>query len=153
LFIDYGQYARNLERNSATRIANYYNIPFDQACFSASISFGQGEIQGRNAFFIMAALLVYPKYKGILSIGIHTGTPYYDCSEQFMKDITNILDAYTGGAVRVDAPFLTWNKAMIYSYCKEKEVPINLTYSCQAGTDPPCGKCDSCKDREALDAS
>jgi len=150
LFIDYGQGARDNERKSATQIAKYYGIPLDKISLSPVKHFGPGEIRGRNAFFIMGVLLFYPRLKGILSLGIHSGTPYYDCSEQFIRDIKTIVDGYTSGEVRIEAPFLTWDKAMIYTYCKEKVIPIDLTYSCEAGTTPPCGKCRSCKDREAL---
>lgn len=152
LFINYGQSARDNEGESAVKIANYYGIPLDRFSLSPAKHFGPGEIRGRNAFLIIAAFLFYPKFKGILSIGIHSGTPYYDCSQQFISDITTIIDAYAGGEVRIDAPFLAWDKSIIYAYCKEKGVPIHLTYSCESGTDPPCGKCLSCKDREALDA-
>ena len=152
LFIDYGQRARNNEGASAVQVANYYDIPLDRVSLSTVKHFGPGEIRGRNAFLIIAALLYYPQFKGILSLGIHSGTPYYDCSQQFISDITTIIDAYAGGEVRIDAPFLAWDKSMIYAYCKEKGVPIHLTYSCESGTDPPCGKCSSCKDREALNA-
>lgn len=152
LFVDYGQLASNNERQSATQVAQYYGIKLDQVSFPSTNDFGPGEIIGRNAFLITAALLVYPQLRGILSLGIHSGVPYYDCSESFVRDIKMILDGYTNGKVRVDAPFLTWDKATIYAYCKEKGVPIHLTYSCEAGTNPPCGKCNSCKDREALDA-
>lgn len=152
LFIDYGQRARDNEGESAVKIANYYGIPLDRLSLSPVKHFGPGEIRGRNAFLIIAALLFYPKFKGILSIGIHSGTPYYDCSGQFIRDIATIIDAYTGGEVRIDAPFLTWDKPTVYAYCEEKNVPIHLTYSCEAGTDPSCGKCRSCRDREVLNA-
>ena len=62
-----------------------------------------------------------------------------------------IIDVYTDGEVKIDAPFLTWEKPAIYTYCIDKGIPIKLTYSCEAGTSPPCGKCTSCRDREALD--
>lgn len=152
LFIDYGQHARDNEGESAIQVANYYDIPLDKVSLSPINHFGPGEIRGRNAFLIIAALLYYPQFKGILSLGIHSGTPYYDCSQQFICDIATIIDAYAVGEVRIDAPFLAWDKSMIYAYCKEKGVPIHITYSCESGTDPPCGKCLSCKDREALDA-
>jgi 7-cyano-7-deazaguanine synthase len=152
LFIDYGQRARGNESKSAIQVANHYGIPLDRLSLSPARDFGPGEIRGRNAFFIISALLFYPQFKGILSLGIHSGTPYYDCSHQFINDIKTIIDAYAGGEVQIDAPFLAWDKSMIYVYCKEKGVPIHLTYSCEAGTDPPCSKCLSCKDREALDA-
>lgn len=152
LFIDYGQRARDNERKAATHIAKYYGITPDKLSLSPVKYFGPGEIRGRNVFLIMVALLVYQRFKGILSLGIHAGTPYYDCSEQFISDITPIIDAYTGGEVKIDAPFLAWDKSMVYTYCKEKDVPIHLTYSCERGTDPPCGKCRSCRDREILNA-
>ena len=150
LFIDYGQRARNNEDESAAQIANYYDIPLDKLSLSPVKHFGPGEIRGRNAFFVIAALLFYPQFKGILSLGIHSGTPYYDCSQQFISDIATIIDAYVGGEVRIEAPFIKWDKASIYMYCKENNVPIHLTYSCEAGMVPPCGQCRSCKDREAL---
>lgn len=152
LFIDYGQRARDNEGESAVQVANYYDIPLDRVSLSPVNHFGPGEIRGRNAFLIIAALLFYPQFKGIFSLGIHSGTRYYDCSQQFISDITNIIDAYTGGEIRVGTPFLNWSKAMIYAYCEEKGIPIHLTYSCESGTTPPCGKCLSCKDREVLNA-
>lgn len=152
LFIDYGQLAKDREQLSANNIASHYGIELNKAVFSVPHRFGLGEIRGRNAFFIMAALLNYPRLTGIISLGIHSGVPYYDCSELFVKNINAILDQYTDGQVRADAPFLKWDKAMIYAYCKEKSIPVHLTYSCEAGTTPPCGKCRSCGDRKALDA-
>ena len=152
LFIDYGQKARDNERQSAMRIAAYYGVKLDQVSFSSMEHYGPGEVRGRNAFFILATLFYYTRFKGIISLGIHSGTPYYDCSRQFIDDITPIIDAYVGGEVSIDAPFLTWEKPAIYTYCKEKGVPIYLTYSCEDGSTPPCGKCRSCKDRETLNA-
>jgi len=153
LFIDYGQLANKRELNSATRVASHYGIELITASFSSPRYFSIGEIVGRNAFLVIAALLVEPKLSGIVSLGIHSGVPYYDCSESFVKDIAGLLDGYTDGKVKLDAPFLKWDKAMIYAYCKEKNVPINLTYSCEAGTSPPCGKCLSCQDRNTLNVS
>ncbi len=152
LFVDYGQSARDNERQSAMRITAYYDITLDQASFPSTKQYGTGEIRGRNAFLILAAVLYYPRLKGIISLGIHSGTPYYDCSSQFIRDITPIIDAYTDGEARIDVPFLKWEKSAVYTYCREKNIPIHLTYSCEAGTIPPCGKCLSCKDREVLDA-
>ena len=107
-FLDYGQSARHNERQSAVRITAHYDIKLDQASFSTTKHYGPGEIRGRNAFLILAAVLYYPRLKGIISLGIHSGTPYHDCSPQFIREITPIVDAYTYGEVRIDAPFLTW---------------------------------------------
>jgi 7-cyano-7-deazaguanine synthase len=45
------------------------------------------------------------------------------------------------------APFATWTKQDIIAYCRTRNVPVHLTYSCERGTEPPCGTCLSCKDR------
>lgn len=150
IFIDYGQVARKQEFNSAHNIASYYGIELEFHEFSTSQMFFHGEIKGRNAFLVFAALLSHPEFHGIMSLGIHSGVTYYDCSEPFVKEINRILDGYTGGQIILDTPFLKWDKKMIYIYCKDNNVPIHLTYSCENGGDETCGTCRSCLDRRAL---
>lgn len=150
LFIDYGQAAKEKEYESAKKVAHSYNIEFDYIKVEMGQKFKQGEISGRNAFFIIVAMMKYINFSGFISLGIHSGVPYYDCLPRFITDIKNLLDGYTDGKIRIDAPFLNWNKPMIYKYCKENKIPLELTYSCESGTTPPCGKCRSCLDRKAL---
>ena len=130
LFVNYGQIARKKELQSANDIALHYGIELDYVQFTTSQTFSQGEITGRNAFLVMATIISRPDFKGILSLGIHSGVPYYDCTESFVKDINKILEGYTDGQVVLDAPFLKWDKKMIYEYCKDNAVPVHLTYSC-----------------------
>ena len=153
VFIDYGQKARKNEFNSANKIASHYGIEFNHLTFITSQMFTQGEIKGRNAFLVLGTLLAYPKFQGIVTLGIHSGLPYYDCSEQFVKKINEILTGYTDGQVSLDTPFIHWDKKMIFEYCKDNDVPLLLTYSCENGSDEPCGMCRSCLDRRALDVS
>lgn len=153
VFIDYGQIASKKELESAKKIAALYEVNLDIITLDHSLKFAQGEIKGRNAFLIFAVLLNYSKLQGLISLGIHSGTSYYDCSEHFSKNIQKILDGYTNGQLVLDTPFLKWDKKMVYNYCKINEIPIHLTYSCENGTDEPCGICNSCKDRRALNVS
>lgn len=85
-------------------------------------------------------------YKIIL--GIHAGSDYTDCSPGFVANINCLLDIYANGTICLEAPFIEWDKNGIILYCKEKEVPCHLTYSCETGSVPPCGKCLSCLDRK-----
>ena len=151
VFIDYGQKARKNEFKSANKIASHYGIELNRLAFTTSQMFTQGEIKGRNAFLVLGTLLAYPDFRGIIALGIHSGSPYYDCSESFAKKIDEILNGYTDGQVSLDTPFIHWDKKMIFEYCKDNDVPIPLTYSCENGSDPPCGNCLSCRDRRALD--
>ncbi|MCX6673891.1 MAG: 7-cyano-7-deazaguanine synthase [Methanothrix sp.] len=150
LFIDYGQRAGKNEFQSASNIASYFGVSFKCCKFECEKDFLPGEIKGRNAFLVLSALLADPKITGLISIGVHSGTTYYDCSEAFIKEMNRILQGYFDGRVILSAPFLRWNKRMIFNYFKDNRLPIHLTYSCENGTDIPCGKCLSCLDRGAL---
>ncbi len=152
LFIDYGQLVRKKEYESAKKIAGYYRIKLDMIKISTSNKFGAGEIKGRNALFVIAALMKYKDLPSIIALGIHSGTQYFDATEQFVGNMNSLLSGYTNGTVRLDAPFLRWQKSMIYEYCKNNAVPIHLTYSCEQGVRKPCGVCNSCLDRKALGA-
>ena len=150
VFINYGQIAWKNEFKSAINISKYFDINLLRLDFISDKFFYQGEIKGRNAFLIMAALMACPDFKGLICIGIHSGTPYYDCSRQFVNKMDDILINYTNGQMALDIPFIDWSKKMVYKYCLDNKVPIQLTYSCENGTDIPCGRCSSCLDRGDL---
>ena len=150
IFVNYGQAAAKEEIRSAKAISNFFGFNLEDYSCDIKATFYQGEIKGRNAFLILIALLTHPEYAGIISLGIHSGTTYYDCSPSFVKDMNKLLGQYTSGQVKLDTPWLNWNKKMIIDYCRSSKIPVNLTYSCENGTVPPCGKCNSCLDRIAL---
>ena len=152
LYVDYGQAASHEELRAARLVALHYGVDLDEVKVSSSQSFGAGEVRGRNAFLVLTALVVNPQLKGIVSMGIHSGTAYFDCSEEFAQQISKLLMDYTDGSVAFDAPFLSWSKGAIYDYCVQNQVPIQVTYSCESGRDPSCGTCLSCLDREAISA-
>jgi len=148
-FVDFGQGARLRERESAKNIAAYYNITLNCVDVSTSKTFREGEISGRNAFLVFLVLLYHSVYSGLISLGIHSGTPYFDCTRTFVDEMNKLIAGYTDGRVVLDAPFLEWDKKMIFNYCKASKIPFNLTHSCEKG-DEPCGNCLSCLDRGAL---
>ena len=147
VFINHGQLSKDMELMSVKRIANYYDIKYEVIYFNAPREFQSGEIMGINAFLIFSALMLFDKYHGMIGIGIHNGTNYFDCSELFVKEVNAVLDSYSDGRIKLVAPFLEWDKMLIAEYCQRHQIPIHLTYSCENGTNPPCGQCTSCKDR------
>jgi len=152
LFIDYGQTAAKREALSARVIAKRYNVSLSSIKWSGLRMKNAGFISGRNAFLLLAALMEIPKDAGILAIGVHSGTNYYDCSPAFFHKMQSIFDSYTKGIIQIGTPFLKWTKRDIWSFCKSKKVPVELTYSCELGLEQPCGKCLSCHDLEILNA-
>lgn len=149
-FVNFGQPAAKQELNAAKALCKYHGVPLSVFTAKYDAAFSPGEIAGRNAFLLFAAVLGGQGRPGIIAIGIHDGTPYYDCNEGFLKGVQIIVDGYTAGTVRIAAPFLKWNKLMIWELCKKYDLQVHLTYSCEKGGSRPCRECFSCKDREAL---
>jgi 7-cyano-7-deazaguanine synthase len=54
-----------------------------------------------------------------------------------------------GEAVRILAPLVNMSKAEIIAKAAELNAPLALTWSCYLGGPTPCGRCDSCRLREA----
>ena len=150
LHISFGQPALREERTAAVRLARHFGVSLTLLRWLGASEFAAGEIAGRNAFLLFAALTEINSDAGILAIGIHAGTPYYDCSQVFMSSMQSVFDGYCDGRVRLSAPFAEWSKADVFAFCRSEEVPVGLTYSCERGTLPPCGDCMSCRDRRAF---
>ena len=153
IFVDYGQPAFHLERKAAHSVCNFYGIDLTEVKLSGFTAPQGGYILARNIFLLSTALMSSKLSLGSIVIGIHDGTPYVDCTEHFLALTRNIFDLYTDGRVALVAPFITYTKKDIYEYCKQFNVPLDLTYSCELGLPQPCGKCATCKDLELLHAS
>jgi 7-cyano-7-deazaguanine synthase len=152
VFVDYGQLAARREIAAAKAIAAHYRIPLTMLQWSGHSEKSTGFILGRNAFLLIAALMELPDACGLLALGVHSGTPYVDCSPTFIRKMQSIFDMYTEGRVQIGTPFLRWTKPDVWGFCKSRGVPVELTYSCEHGLDQPCGTCLSCDDLEALRA-
>lgn len=149
LFVDYGQVPRKPERASAERIAAEFGVALDVVSVTGLPKLS-GKIPGRNAALLVLALMCRPFQSGLIALGIHAGTQYEDCSPLFTRVMQEVFDVYTGGSVQVDAPFLYWGKAHIVQFARTKNIPLDITYSCEMGEEAPCRLCSSCRDRENL---
>ena len=150
LFIDYSQPSAHLESQAARSVCNFYGIDLAEVKLSGFTPPRGGYILARNIFLLSAALMLSKPASGTIVIGIHSGTAYVDCTEHFLALTKNIFDLYTDGTIALVAPFITYTKKDIYEYCKQFNVPLDLTYSCELGLPQPCGKCATCKDLEVL---
>ncbi len=74
---------------------------------------------------------------------------YPDCTPAFYQAAAQALNRGTqkgvGDGIEVLAPLMHLNKADIVRLAASLKVPFELTWSCYAGGDKPCGVCDSCK--------
>lgn len=74
---------------------------------------------------------------------------YPDCTPDFYtaaaQAISRGTKKGTSEGVEVLAPLMYLSKTDIVRLASELNVPFELTWSCYAGGEKPCGKCDSCK--------
>jgi len=150
LFVDYGQAAAIHEHRSAAKIVDRYGIEFQKISVSFGEAFGEGEVFGRNPLLMMLALVASKCSMSAIACGIHAGTPYYDCSPVFVNRISAIISEVSDGRTQLLVPFMEWTKQDIYGYVKKNHLPLELTYSCEAGEMPVCGKCLSCLDNDVF---
>lgn len=155
LFIDYGQVSAVREEGAARQVAEHFGIEFDVVRVTGlrPLVASNGFIMGRNMGFLLLALMNMREDSGAISLGIHSGTAYSDCSPEFVAIAQQVCDLYTGGRVRVEAPFVNEDKVDLAIYCLRNRLPRHLTYSCELGLDQPCGRCNSCKDLITLDGA
>lgn len=150
VFVDFGQAAADSERVAVRSLAAALEIEVQELVFTGASSFGVGELVGRNAFLVFSAMFATRGRSSRIALGLHAGTPYYDCSPAFVNTINRAVVEHTDNGVQVVAPFIEWTKREVYDYFIHVGLPIELTYSCESGAKPPCGNCASCRDRRVL---
>lgn len=148
LFIDYGQPAARREAEASAAIATHYGIAY-RSLKLRGFAPSPGEVLGRNAFFVHAALMTLAEASGLIALGIHAGTGYRDCSPAFARLMSQSLEFHADGAVGLVVPLLNFSKLEVFELAVASGVPLDMTYSCEVANEP-CGSCLSCADREAF---
>ncbi|OAI40797.1 hypothetical protein AYO38_05085 [bacterium SCGC AG-212-C10] len=80
---------------------------------------------------------------------------YPDCRPEFYDAIAETvrlgskLGTQYGVRMRIEAPIIAMGKADIVRHATRLGAPLELTWSCYAGQEWPCGVCDSCVLRAA----
>lgn len=90
LFVNHGQLSAGYETFAVEKIATVLQIRMSTLKISGAPEFGIGELIGRNAFLVQTALFLSKLRSGLIVIGIHGGTPYYDCSPSFLAKMNEI---------------------------------------------------------------
>ena len=106
----------------------------------------------RNGLFLSAAASIgLAKHCSYVYYGAHrddaAGNAYPDCSEDFYAAMNTAVFEGSGKQLQLVAPFINKNKAQIVKEGLRLHVPYELTWSCYAGEEQPCGTCGTCIDR------
>jgi len=130
IFVDYGQVSAAKERHAAMVIGRHYGVSVHPITIHGTKSWEGGCVLGRNALLLYIALINMDASHGLIAMGIHAGTDYWDCSADFVNVTQKCFDHYGDNRIRIDTPFLEWSKNEIWNYCLQAGVPVNRTYSC-----------------------
>ena len=126
----------------------------------------------RNTFFVTLAAAALESWMldrienegadpATMEAGIFVGanaidySGYPDCRPEFYQAMREVLlqGSKPGSQyhvpINIEAPIITMSKAEIAAYGTEIGAPLELTWSCYAGLEWPCGVCDSCELRAA----
>ncbi|HID79044.1 MAG TPA: 7-cyano-7-deazaguanine synthase QueC [Aquifex aeolicus] len=110
----------------------------------------------RNLTFLAIAGAFADAYEiPYIGIGVHAlDVPYPDCRPEFIASVEAAINAgsvyvaKTKNRIHIYAPFLGMSKTDIAKLGVKLGVPYEKTYSCYRGTEPPCGECPTCRQRE-----
>jgi 7-cyano-7-deazaguanine synthase len=73
---------------------------------------------------------------------------HYDGQPMFTTAMADAVKHGTGGMVTLMAPFAKKEKSELYLTAKQLGVPFEYAYSCYAGRQKHCGKCNACYGRK-----
>jgi 7-cyano-7-deazaguanine synthase len=144
LWVDYGQPPAPAERIASRALAAHYGLEWQETVVGGLTVPAEGEVPGRNDLLMAAAQACVPKRS--VAIGVHAGTSYPDCSREWLRAWQSLLDVQHGGVVALLAPLARLHKPEVLALALERQVPMQLTHSCERGSSP-CGRCLSCRDR------
>lgn len=129
-----------------------------QASYASQLEGRQGApastyVPFRNGLFLScAASMALSVGCTCIYYGAHrddaAGSAYPDCSEAFLDSMNSAIYEGSGKALRVEAPFISCNKAQVVKEGLRLHVPYELTWSCYEGKERPCGHCATCLDRQ-----
>jgi len=128
LFVEYGQPDMDKETAAASAVSNHYGIKLSRLRITGYLP-PDGYVPARNSVLLSLALMSASFTCGLIAIGVHSGTPYTDCTLDFCSRMQAVFDSYTGGQVQIDAPFVEWTKSEIWDYARMHGVPLDLTHS------------------------
>lgn len=113
-------------------------------------------VPGRNTVFISLALsLAEAQEAEAIYLGINAVdySGYPDCRPDYLDAFQKLASLSSkvgveGKPIMLKAPLVMDSKVDIVRRAVALNVPVPQTWSCYAGGDTPCGKCDSCRIRD-----
>jgi len=87
----------------------------------------------------------------VVALGILANPIFPDQKPEFFRSAEDCVSAALGKKIKILTPLIQLDKRETLKLAKKYGLPLEITYFCHAGTDQPCGKCISCKERIAAE--
>ena len=111
-------------------------------------------LPGRNMLFILAgAAYAYSTSADAIAIGLISNPIFPDQTVEFVKSAQQCLNAALGIKIKLLTPLIGLDKRDTLNLARKYNLPLELTYFCHSGKEKPCGRCISCKERIAAEAT
>ena len=172
LTIDYGQRHRR-EIDSARAVAAHYGVEHKVADLRSvaalmganaltdstqKVPEGHYEAESMKATVVPNRNMLFLSLAGSWAVatksesvvyGAHGGDHaiYPDCRPAFAEAMDKALGLCDWHPVRLERPFVDWDKSAIVRRGAELGAPLGLTWSCYVGGERHCGRCGTCVER------
>ena len=152
LHVNFGHAAFEAEKKALKLVCEHFNLEYRSVTVDGipwTIREG-GEVIGRNLFLASIGIATLRENHGLVSMGLHDGSTYADCSRDFQNLLRRVSIVTSRYLIDFDFPFGSWHKRDIFEFCRENGTPLDITYSCTSGIIPVCGQCPSCLERDDM---
>jgi 7-cyano-7-deazaguanine synthase len=106
-------------------------------------------LEGRNIVLVAkAAVLCACLGAGRLAIGLLSGNPFPDATDEFFDAMARAMSLGLARPLDITAPLSALHKDDVVRMGLDLGVPLSMTLSCmQPDEDRHCGKCSKCRER------
>lgn len=168
LFVDYGQRAREREREASMAAANFFGLPFREVALPwlgalapegmqaaveadptmALDTLGAVWVPNRNGVLLNVAAAYAESYDcGTVVTGFNReeAEDFPDNRAEYVERVNRGFELSTRNALRVTSFTQELDKAAIVELGLRLGVPFSVVWSCYHGRERMCGRCASCR--------
>ena len=164
-FVDYGQITAEREFKAAIQISKKMGFKLEKIsapnCSKITVNQLTSPKTSQNPFYPNRNLMLLTfgsihayenKHHGV-AMGVIKAigtTPFPDLQQVFFHKSEHLISISLDYELAILTPFIEMSKEEVVEIGKKLNVPLELTYSCLASNDNPCGKCESCLSRKEV---
>jgi 7-cyano-7-deazaguanine synthase len=163
--LNYGHFANRHEWFACRKVSNYLGVNKPVKIEVAGLDVIPSSLvkQGldiekdaflptRNLLFVvLGSAYAFSIRCNVVALGILANPIFPDQMPEFFRSAEDCVSKALGRPIRILTPLIDLDKRETLKLAKKYGMPLEITYYCHAGTDVPCGRCISCKERIAAE--